>query len=153
MCQQFITIANMDKFTPNDLFPKRVGWFCEKPVTVELLDQDAISHQYTFRLTYDDNMFEFHVAPGTQDSTGTLRCIKAIVLADGAVQREHHHTAADKVLAPTLTLFYHTKVRCFPAFHNVDNRERSLSHDTHKDRDRIPAGRLKHLLLMRRQKK
>ncbi|MCF6281164.1 MAG: hypothetical protein L3J28_02960 [Candidatus Polarisedimenticolaceae bacterium] len=130
MCQQFIIIANMGAFTPDALFPKREGWLDEKPVTVELIGQDATSRQYSFRLMYDDKIFEFRVLPGTKISTGTLCCTKAIVLTSGSVHQEHYHTAADKVLASILTIFYHMQVRCSPAFHKVDDRERSLSNVT-----------------------
>ncbi len=137
MCQQFLTITNMNELAPDALFPKKIGWFNEKQVTVELIGQNAMLCQYLFRLTYDDKIFEFQVLPGTKATTGILCCIKAIVLIDGSLHQEYHHAAADKVLVRTLTVFYHMQVRCLPAFDQVDDRERSLPHDLPTDQLRM----------------
>jgi hypothetical protein len=141
MCRQFLTITNVSELTPDALFPKKIGWFNEKQVTVELIGQNTILCRYLFRLTYDDKIFEFQVLPGTKASTGILCCTKAVVLINGSLHQEHHHAAADKVLVHTLMVFYHLRVRCLPAFDQVDDRERSLSHDLPTSRLRLFTAR------------
>ncbi len=141
MCRQFLTITNMSKLTQDALFPKKIGWFNDKQVTVELIGRDTILCQYLFRLTYDDKIFEFQVLPGTKATTGILCCIKAVVLIDGSLHQEHHHAEADKVLVHTLTIFHHMRVRCLPAFDQVDDRERSLLHDLPAEQPKLFTAR------------
>jgi len=134
MYKHFISIMDIVSFNDNEMFSKHVGEYKTIPIIVELLGHNKEASLYSFRLFYDDVVFELSLSYSKE----ILRCVKAIVHShefslsgshvkkDGRFRRDMKRKL-DQLLSPFLKLFFTHRVRCRPLLDGGDDREKHLS--------------------------